>query len=309
MTARLPVVSPLGPLLERLAREERQLSQELSELESRLRVFEERDRPAFERWLRLEFGPELSLLEEVTQRVRERGLFATRVQEGVAQGMLPREALYVAMGLGGSSAQARQSFAEAAEVEARRQAKREAKRDARKEARKAERIKAKELKQKAEGVVASSGPSRLTQLYRRLARVLHPDSSKTNLDASKAKKLWLEVQAAYTSRSFERLLAISAWLSSDGERQTLTHVPGSSLSERFERLRALARSKAKLSDTLLGLSTDPAWEFNARELATRKRRTDFARHDIRERLARMQAVLDEIDEFIESVGPPRAPRR
>ena len=125
----LPVLSDLQALLRRLASNEHAGVRELASLENRVRRFEDVERPAYERWRRLTFGPSLSSLQELYDQVHARRALAQRVMElAERRNLHPREALYVATH--GVSAEAQERAGRDPDVvEARRRAKRERKRN------------------------------------------------------------------------------------------------------------------------------------------------------------------------------------
>ena len=342
----------------RLAQEEKRLLGQLAELEGQLRAFEDEDRPAYERWLRMELGPGLSALEELYQQIRERRGLALRVEElRVTQRLHAREALYVALGLGRKAAARdpngdpdhradgnsddeldgdssasphghdpresahgklgkRLDWSEE-EIEARRRATREAKRAARKESKRESK---RDAGSSGKASSADSGPAepgsgrpeparrRLVTLYRNLARRLHPDSPLA-IASERAPGLWLEVQGAYDDGNYERLLAVSAWLSQRGmDPEARLPQNEASLSERHEQLRALGRSCTRLGKQIEKLAQDAAWKFALRVGTVRKKIRQRAARQLGEELSQAQGALAQIEDFLEEIGPPRPPR-
>jgi hypothetical protein len=308
----LPVLSDLQALLRRLASDERDRVRELAGLESRIRRFEDVERPAYERWRRLAFGPSLTVLQELYDAVHARRALAHRVMALVErEDLRPREALYVATH-GAPTEAHRRGRVDPDAVEARRRAKLERKRARRKEAMREDRAAPETSGRiRAAGTGDTTASLRIVTLYRALARRLHPDSPTAirSLDAARVRTLWCEVQSAYEDRSLERLLAISAWLETAGEPGTNDPAPPlMSLAERHERLRALARSCRALERRLAELERDPAWAFvDAPGKRRRQLEKDVAR-DIDDELARVRAVAGDLDAFFASIGSPRPPR-
>jgi hypothetical protein len=305
----LPVLSDLQALLRRLASDERDRVQELASLENRIRRFEDVERPAYERWRRLAFGPSLSVLQELYDAVQARRAVAQRVMALVErEDLRPREALYVATHHASTEAHRRGRLDPDA-VDARRRARRERKREQRKDARGSHQAPRGIERAGTDDTAASL---RIVTLYRALARRLHPDSptATRSLDAARIRTLWCEVQSAYEGRSLERLLAISAWLETADEPGTSDPPapPLMSLAERHERLRALARSCRTLERRLAQLERDPAWAFvDAPGKRRRQLEKDVAR-DIDDELVRVRAAAADLDEFFASIGSPRPPR-
>jgi hypothetical protein len=330
--ALLPVLSDVKALRLRLEREEQQLLRSLSEGEGMLRRFEELDRPAYETWLRLEFGPKLSWIEEILASIRVKQLLIQRIQ-GLTEdhGFHPREALHLASADleavpaeadATPGAQTRADFKDSRpwdsdEIEARRRAKLEAKREARRETKRQQKIEKNREKQTSarapgdSGILPNDGiPSqrKRVNLYRRLARRLHPDSPGVT-STETTQRLWLEVQAAYDAGDDERLLAVAAWLGADSHDEN--GAPSElalTLSERMERLRMLTRSATRLAKELEKRSSHPAWAFTDRQSELRPLRRNAAR-EIDGELARLQDTLSSLEDFIDSIGPPRAPSR
>lgn len=339
---RHPVVTDPEPLRRRLAAEEKDCAERLAGLEDRLRRFEEVDRPAYDRWLRLEFGPGLEELEELEARIREKTILARRIDELMERhGLHPREALFVAThrpppdeeradepgeGLGGAGtesgadpgADARQRSDarqrndwDPEEIEARRQAKRDAKRAERRAARAAQ-------AQGSAGPEGAGGPGgapgalrratgtdTLVGIYRKLARKLHPDSPGA-LRGEKAQTLWIQVQTAYQSRSLDRLLAIWTWLSVEQLAEG-SEAPTATFSDWQRRIREMRRSVERLEKQVTGLKQDPAWDFGGEEGLPRKKLRARVKRDLEGDLARAQEAMEALDDFIAAIGPPREP--
>lgn len=326
--AQLPVPSDARRLAARLAVEERELVEQLAALEERVRRFADVERPAYESWRRLQFGPLLASLQELSDELRLRSLLAHRVSDLIDRdGLDPREALHHVLHPGGAPVRGGH---DPDEVEARRRAKLERKRAQRKEAKRAQRQSARDAEpqrasEPASG--ASAGSARVVDLYRALARRIHPDSPSAlrSIAPERLGALWADVQGAYESRSLERLLALAAWVETLGG--VTAEQPGAegrgpgehtaarghdallSFSERFGRLRVLRRSCRALERDIERLQDDPAWDFVAareRSGGTRSRRT---RDAIEAEIARLRGALDEVEEFFAAIGSPRRPRR
>jgi hypothetical protein len=325
---KLPVPSDAHALSARLAAEERELVETLAALEARVRRFADVERPAYASWRRLEFGPLLATLQELSDELRMRGILANRVQDLVERdGLHPREALYMVEHPDAWLGRAQGGGFDPDEVEARRRAKRDRKRAERREAKRAKRAAERSDGQSAGGGETKCGrttrpAARVVDLYRALARRIHPDSPAAlrTVAPDRLGALWTDVQDAYESGSLDRLLAIAAWvetLAAAGEdaspapRRAASasgRAPLLSFSERYDRLRALRRSVRALERDLLAMQDDPAWEFaESRRDAARKlvRRT---RDAIDADVDRVRRGLEEIDAWFRDVGPPRAPR-
>ena len=328
--ATLPVPSDARLLAQRLATEERELVERLAALEARVRRFADVERPAYASWRRLEFGPLLATLQELSDELRMRGILASRVQDLVERdGLHPREALYMVEHPDAWPARATGGGFDPDEVEARRRAKRDRKRAERREAKRAKRAAERTPDEPARGDGSSRGasrPARVVDLYRALARRIHPDSPAAlrAVAPDRLGALWTDVQDAYESGSLDRLLAIAAWVETLGAAEegvpaphatapgpaTRKATPGTllSFSERYDRLRALRRSLRTLERDLATLRDDPAWDFGEQPRDTLVRVARRTRDAIDEDVERLRRGLAELDEFFREIGPPRAPR-
>ncbi|MBY0280302.1 hypothetical protein K2Z84_33640 [Candidatus Binatia bacterium] len=326
--SKLPVPSDARALSRRLAAEERQLVERLAALEERVRRFSDVERPAYASWRRLEFGPQLATLQELSDELRMRGILANRVQDLVERdGLHPREALYMVEHPEAWPSRAQDGGFDPDEVEARRRAKRDRKRAERREAKRAKRA----AERSAETVGSSSdaapgtprSTARVVDLYRALARRIHPDSPAAlrTVTPDRLGALWTDVQDAYESGSLDRLLAIAAWvetLAAAGEdaaaqsRRTPhgddRRAPLRSFAERYERLRALRRSMRALERDLLAMQDEPAWGFAEERRATARELVRRTRAAIDGDVERVRRDLAELGEWFRDIGPPRAPR-
>lgn len=324
---KLPVPSDAQRLRARLAIEERDLLEQLAALEGRVRRFADVERPAYASWRRLEFGPLLATLQELSDELRMRSLLADRLRALVElHGLHPREALHRLTNPAASSGRAAGDAFDPDELEARRRAKLERKRAQRREARRAERAAARsaEPQPPAAATRATARPTRVVDLYRALARRIHPDSPSAlrTLEPVRLGALWADVQGAYEAGSLERLLAISAWVETLGEAEAGGGAPSArfaasgasergtllSFSERYGRLRALRRSQRAVERKLTELRADPAWDFAAPRPSARRKLARQARAAIDDETARVRQALQELDEFFAAIGPPRPPR-
>jgi hypothetical protein len=321
----LPAPTDVARLASRLADEERQLEASLAALEDRLRRLADLERPAYEIWRNLEFGPLLATLEELRAELRLRHIVADRVSDLVErQGLDPREALHVATMSSPEGSRVRRREQERDEVDARRRARLERKRAARREAARAKR-QAGRLDARSDATVAANERAperqRLVRLYRGLARRLHPDSPDAlrSLAPERRGSIWAEVQAAYGAGSLERLLALSAWIDAATAGDPAADAPAAdpashmprptllSLAERFARLRALRRSHRSLEAQLARLESDPAWGFVARRASADRAAKQRARAAIEGEIARVREALEELAQFLASIGRPRPP--
>jgi len=306
----LPVVVDVHQVRRRLAEEEEDCRRELVRLEARLREFEDVERPAYMSWVRLELGPVVTRVEEVTAALRAQSFLADRVDELVAaHGLHPREALHAAR-TGGALDEERDAVA------ARRQAKLDRKRAERKQAKRARRAGAVPQADAGGRAGAPLGAARVVTLYRGLARRLHPDSPMVvrGLAPARLRTVWAEVQAAYAARNLERLLALSAWLETAAAAGGVARDGGDaggplvSLGERHVRLRALRGACRALERRLAELASDPAWEFPTVSAAVRRGLKQAAAKRLAAELDELALALREAEDFIAAIGAPRPPR-
>lgn len=331
----LPVPGDAGRLTERLAAEERELVEHLATLEAHLRHFADVERPAYESWRRLEHGPLLATLTELSEQLRLRGIVARRVQDLVERdGLHPREALFMVENPDAWPARVPGGGFDPDEVEARRRAKRDRKRAERREAKQARKRDRASAGGDAPGAASSDAPragARVVDLYRALARRIHPDSplALRSVAPDRLGALWADVQDAYESASLERLLAIAAWVDTleQAERGATSGMAGPepgrravdpraerprgallSFTERYDRLRALRRSLRALERDLAALREDPAWDFERRRRDDARGVARAARSAIEAEVERIRRSLAELEDFLRDIGPPRAPR-
>jgi len=134
--------------------------------------------------------------------------------------------------------------------------------------------------------------ARRKQIYRDLARKLHPDA---NQDLSlQEKELWHEVQAAYETKNLERLETLAAMAESGG-------TIGYSKIRSVSRLRAILKDFEKnlrvIKRTLKQTKKEPAWEFhqaasNSRQLKDLSRQINRELDDAESELSREVARLE-----------------
>jgi hypothetical protein len=317
----LPVPSDARRLAERLATQEQDLVERLAALEARVRRFADVERPAYASWRRLEFGPLLVTLQELSDELRMRRVLAHRVSDlALREGVQPREALHVLTHPDAHAARPSDGGFDPDEVEARRRAKRERKRGQRRAAQRTKR--AAERPSGASGETRATRPARIVELYRALARRLHPDSPRAlrTVAPERLGTLWTDVQEAYESGGLERLLAIAAWIETLGDSDASTPSPPTNLAdgagsrtllsfgERFDRLRVLRRSCRALARKLAALRADPAWEFEQRQRGAFRELARRTRADIEDDVDRLRRALGEIDAYLDAIGRPRPPR-
>jgi hypothetical protein len=326
---KLPVPSDARLLAERLAAEERELAERLATLESRVRRFADIERPAYASWRHVTFGPLLASLQELTDELRLRGILARRVSELVERdGLHPREALYMVEHPEAWPTRAPGGGFDPEEVEARRRAKRERKRAERREAKRVRRAATPtgDDGSPATSMQDTARRARVVDLYRALARRIHPDSpvALRGLAPDRLGALWSDVQGAYESGSADRLLAIAAWVDALAAAEERGQAPDEarrasagasrhhgamlSFAERYDRLRALQRSVRALERELEALRDDPAWEFAAQRRSAEGKLARRSRAALDEDIARVRRGLAELEEFFAAIGPPRAPR-
>jgi hypothetical protein len=301
----LPALSDSAALHARLDAEEHQILASLRHFESLLRLFEDQALPAYQVWLRREFGPLLSAIEQGVAQVRGKQILLQRVEELLEEGTLhPREALFEALH--------GRSPIQDAERQARKRAKLETKRELRREARRSQRKANREKSTEPMNKSGSPG-KKILNLYRQLARRLHPDSTRAEgATAALHQRIWLEVQAAYEASDLHRLISLASWLNSGSE--TLSHSKphrlARSFSERYETLRTLKRSLAQTERKALELRERREWEFTAKSAsASRNSLKREIKSELEAELAQAHEALAACEDAIASIGPPRPPRK
>lgn len=268
-SAQFPVLTDRQAALARLAREEKAVARELATFEERLRRFAHDEQPRYDAWVRLQFGPKFSVLEELLERVH-----AARVRIWRAEAPVESEG--------------------EAEVQARRRAKREAKRAQRKQDKRSARPSEQPAPGKPGGSDSRAG---IVSLYRTLARRLHPDSPLA-LRSPRVAELWLEVQDAYERSDQPRLLAIAAWVAREGDEATEAFAPSVSLSERAARLRAMRSVCQRLRKSVDVAAEHPAWGFGTAEAPRLKQLRKRVARGLEEELARAQETLEACEELL-----------
>lgn len=323
--SQFPVLISSEALLRSITEQERILTRRLGELEGEIRNFEDTDAPSYRTWIRCELGPQTIQLEEILASIHEKRTLALRIARLVQNYELhPREALYLVkhadeLSQASEEGQDQQKNSKQSsknshsnwnqeEVQARRQAKLESKREARRHKKKQER-----MAMKSEEDLTLPPQKRLTTIYRALARVLHPDSPDfiQTISSAHALDLWLEVQTAYNSGQSERLLALAAWLETEqgGGKNGLNLASVLTVSERMERVRAMKRSCSKLSNTLSQLKVRPEWKFTKQTSHTRRKILQKATRALSDETSEAQSILDDLEDWIKSIGSPRMPRK
>lgn len=158
------------------------------------------------------------------------------------------------------------------------------------------------------GAARKRETSELKQLYRRLARRLHPDVSRTESEVSK--KRWEQLQTAYAAGDLEKLRALEAVCDADET--------GLSVKLGLATLNSWARYHNRLLKPLQAAMRDakkhPAWGFRAITKKKLERFKKEARADldydcevVRSRRAQLENALDYYRAFAKK--PPRKATR
>jgi hypothetical protein len=210
------------------------------------------------------------------------------------------------------------------EIEARRRAKKETKREARREKfqDKAQAKAEEKLREEASAPGARTQSARakpedktrhqIITLYRTLVRRLHPDSPEIirSISPSRLSAIWYEVQEAYTKKSLERMLAIAAWLEENtfGAENFSLAQSALTVSERYDRMKSIEKSCERIQKKINHLVDHPAWDFTALTAQAKKKLRVAASQEAGEELGKVQEILAELGDFIDSIGPPRPPK-
>lgn len=155
------------------------------------------------------------------------------------------------------------------------------------------------------GPEPASPDARLKDLYRRLVRLLHPDSSGD--DSPRARELWHELQEAYRTRDLEGMEAVA------GRADLGMHGTAAALS-----VGLLRRMIRDLRDALSGMRAqvararkDPAWNFRKRakllpKLEATRRKT--LEHGLEQANFMLEELTRELARF-EKRAARRAPKK
>ena len=149
---------------------------------------------------------------------------------------------------------------------------------------------------------ADSDEARIKQLYRDLARKLHPDQN-TSI-SSKDKELWYEVQAAYDSRNLAQLETLSA-LAEGGSIHWFLQVKSVS---RLQGIYLDFQTKlAATKKALREVKKDPAWDFltvqkTPSRMEQLKRRLD---RDFRDDTESLKFEIERLEEIINRWKTPK----
>lgn len=141
---------------------------------------------------------------------------------------------------------------------------------------------------------------KIKNLYRQMARMLHPDTGLQSNEASR--ELWSEVVAAYQANDLETLemLSVSVQLISDPQARTVGIFDLNRLSEFL-----IGRSRRMKQEIKLLSRQDPAWKFESKD------RNELARRilaDIRRTERELEEMLLEIESRI-GIYQKKAERR
>jgi len=283
---------------QKIKREYEKVRRELEKAQEELDRFQQKDMPAYNQWVNRHFGPALAELRETTRRVRElEQLFLEIQTEILFKGSSEAEAYADIMERRNNpepppeDEEDEDPFSQHANEHARRGSGPE--------------------------FAESSGPTnnrpqpgprstaRLKELYRALARLLHPDAQKEM--TPQKREWWHEAQAAYEAGDVEQLEQILSLCEIADAGTT-----GKATLSMLQRLSAqLKRSLRHLKRQLTVSRRDPAWNFTNRtdlpQLNASIRRE--LNHDLRLMQEQLKAMELEVAALADRSQRRRAPRR
>lgn len=261
---------------------------ELEELHREFSVFTERDKPAFTSWLSVAFGKLYAELNALTWKIYEKQVLLEAVMREAAR-------------LGVSFAEAYRRFnseqwdpSDEPEPEPEPDPDRE--RDDEFEGFDEYSSSAHDHRHEQESASTPKAPKseRLKQLYRKLAKLLHPDVSGGEI-SGEARDLWLKVQAAYLAGDTARLEALLSAVAGDSEPLDADELSmwelKQLLNDHLDSIRAMKRR-------LRSAHRDRAWAMSRPEGSRRKRRLyRVIKREIEKELQEAQDALATIDQF------------
>lgn len=289
------VVIDEAPLRAQAMHELKEAQSELDRLNHEFAVFQERDKPAFSMWYQTTFGRVLNELQELAWRVLEkRALIAEVLEEASRSGQSLEQAYHevVERMAGGQIDANDENGDEGAGAafdsdtdtdEPRAKDTSEAKFQAANPGGAEDRV--------------SEGREKLKQLYRSLARLLHPDVNGGKSGGHRY-ELWLRVQAAYEAGDLERLKNILALLDAKEHEE---RIPDAwSIGELRRQVAQVLDAALAMRRRLHRVHRDRAWGFS-REGANRRMRRAYRliQSELTQELSEAQEALAALEEFIE----------
>jgi hypothetical protein len=250
-----------APLRKKAQREYQKALRDLDSAKAQLAEFHERDEPLFSQWISQNFGALLTGIRELQARLMEsEQLIAEVEQEHFFGGHRSMASAYrEVMRRRAQPAEAAEEIDEEEAEQFRREFE-EAFTEAAEDfwqrfGRQAHARGQAVLREK--GKEARRGNSRLKDLYRTLARRLHPDTG-NDLSANE-KEWWHQTQAAYDSGNLEQLELILTLVEIEdkGTRETSVSALAKLTASFKQRLRSLKKQ-------LTELSREAAWKFSQR---------------------------------------------
>ena len=278
----------------KINREYENARKEMEKLRSQLRRFQEKDQPAFKRWLHGKLGPLLTLCRELEQKIAAQEMLLFQVEEtSFFSGISPKKAYERVM----------------REKERTGRAPTEEEGEARTEKGRGHKKKPGNTGRGGQDdsfgdqadddfafpwaeppKVAPQTSARLKELYRTVVRKLHPDLQ-TEMTAQKA-EWWHQAQAAYEKGDTDQLEIILFFC----EREEPQTIRNTSLSILQRITRALRNSLRPLRSQLRQLQRDPAWNFAGKQAPELVALARDLKAQLEQDTAEMKAQLAEIEE-------------
>lgn len=326
MSVRALLVVDNEPIRREAMRALNEAQVELDDLTRQFAVFRERDKPLYSSWLMRTFSSILSEIQEIGWKIHERRSFVEAVLREAAHSDIPFAEAYERLEAGQAQAPGNEAWGAPSAAEDDEESDDEAVRELFVEDLQArginpDELDPEELEERYEAfrrehgfdegweeshedreAFSESPPSaekspRLKDLYRRLARMLHPDVVGEK-GGQQSHSLWLQVQAAYDSGDLGRLEGIFLMLEGKGgpPKESLA-----SISEIREAMAQLMASIQAMRRRIRNAHRDRAWGFSKTGRNPRKKRVyRMVRQEMEAELREAQETLDAIDEFIEA---------
>jgi hypothetical protein len=148
----------------------------------------------------------------------------------------------------------------------------------------------------------------LKSIYRQLVRKLHPDANSDLSD--RAKGQWFEVQDAYQWKDLERLKGLLTELSLDSESSNQSG-PSVSLGELIALRQGVEKRIKKVNSKIRNFKKDPAWDFSS--VVNNPYRLEILRNlagdEIEEEIEFLEAEALPLAELVARWTKPIKPRR
>jgi hypothetical protein len=281
--------------------------EELEGLRAEWLKYEEQDQPAYFGWLHSTFGPLIQEIREIYHQIQHK----RRIIEAVERIVLEQDCSY---------AEAYRIFLDEKKLEEQEAEEEEFEEEDsfEEEAEPARGPRSEGTRSSSAGSASerpsrrsSENPDRISQLkllYRKLARLLHPDVHGLEGELGKrAASLWLQVQEAYSSGDLDRLSTLAALVQSDSDPEA-EEDGQPRISELLNAARKYRRAARSIVRDLQRARLDPAFGFiQAKKTQAMRKR---AQRELDGERDEAQEGLEALEAFIEQwEHQPRKPKR